>query len=177
MPSYHSKIGDADGVSFQEAGSCAIMPIKTFVRGPAPVSAAEKDDIIDEMFAFFRANVLFRNFDVRNSADRTLIYLTLYLQQCLVKCEKISERDAAVRELYGLAQKPFAAPGEPGWPLGGIFTTPQNKTEFDLFKSYFKQAREEVGLRLVKVLYPEGGKNKWWQSFSKRKFMGKELQD
>jgi hypothetical protein len=33
-------------------------------------------------------------------------------------------------------------------------------------------------LRLLGVLYlPDGSKNKWWQAFSKRKFMGKELKD
>ena len=50
---------------------------------------ADQDDLIDETLNFFRANVLFRNFDVRGGADRSLIYLTLYTHQCLVKCEKI----------------------------------------------------------------------------------------
>jgi hypothetical protein len=35
---------------------------------------------------------MFRNFDVRGSADRTLIYLTLFASQCLVKMEKIEEK-------------------------------------------------------------------------------------
>ncbi len=52
----------------------------------------DQEDIIDETLNFFRANVLFRNFDVRGGADRTLIYLTLYTHQCLLKCEKIEDR-------------------------------------------------------------------------------------
>ncbi len=52
----------------------------------------DEEDIIDETLNFFRANVFFRNFDVRGSADRTMIYLTLYTHQCLVKCEKIEDR-------------------------------------------------------------------------------------
>ena len=52
----------------------------------------DQDDIIDETLNYFRANVLFRNFDVRGATDRTLIYLTLYTHQCLVKCEKIDDR-------------------------------------------------------------------------------------
>jgi hypothetical protein len=64
----------------------------------------------------------------------------------------------------------------------------------DLFKAYFKQARDELGNRLLDRLFDsDGSKNKWWQvkclllidessdfsskAFSKRKFMGKELKD
>jgi hypothetical protein len=43
---------------------------------------------------YFRANVLFRNFDVRGGADKTLIYLTLHAVQCLVKLEKIEDKNA-----------------------------------------------------------------------------------
>jgi actin related protein 2/3 complex, subunit 3 len=52
----------------------------------------DEEDVIDETLNFFRANVFFRNFEVRGSSDRTLIYLTLYTHQCLVKCEKIEDR-------------------------------------------------------------------------------------
>jgi hypothetical protein len=38
-----------------------------------------EEDIIDETIKFFRANVFFRNFEVKNGADRTLIYITLYI--------------------------------------------------------------------------------------------------
>ena len=38
-------------------------------------------DIVDEAIYLFRANVLFRNFEVQGSADRTLIYLTLLIHQ------------------------------------------------------------------------------------------------
>lgn len=48
----------------------------------------------------------------------------------------------------------------------------------DLFRAYFKQAREELAMRIVNKLYgADGVKDKWWQSFSKRKFMGKELRE
>lgn len=46
------------------------------------------------------------------------------------------------------------------------------------FKAYFKQAREEVTIRLAERLFnADGTKNKWWQAFSKRKFMGKEMKE
>ena len=35
--------------------------------------------MIDETIKYFRANVFFRNFEVKGGGDRTMIYLTLYL--------------------------------------------------------------------------------------------------
>ncbi len=36
----------------------------------------------------------------------------------------------------------------------------------DAFKAYFKQARDELGVRLANRLFDEdGSKNKWWQVF------------
>lgn len=131
----------------------------------------DKEDIIDEVLNYFRANVLFRNFEVKGGADRTLIYLTLHVVQCLVKCERIEDKPAALRELRALSTKQFALPGDAtGWPLGGMFPTPANKAEGDAFRAYFKQAREEVCIRLCDRLFDaDGTKNKWWQvSFHSR---------
>lgn len=36
---------------------------------------------------------------------------------------------AAVRELRALSTKPFAIPGEAGFPVGGLFPAPANRTE------------------------------------------------
>jgi actin related protein 2/3 complex, subunit 3 len=80
--------------------------------------------------------------------------------------------------MKNLATKQFLCPGDAGFPLGGLFPAPKNKAEGDQFRAYFKQARDELGLRLMDKLFnPDGTKNKWWQAFSKRRFMGKELKD
>lgn len=60
-----------------------------------------QDDIIDDALNFFRANVLFRNFEVRSGADKTLIYLTLFTVQCLVKCEKIEDKPSGYFISFG----------------------------------------------------------------------------
>ena len=84
----------------------------------------------------------------------------------------------ALKELRALATKQICIPGDSGWPLGTLFPIAANKAEADLFRSYFKQAREELSIRLCDCLFNvDGTKNKWWQAFSKRKFMGKELKD
>lgn len=134
--------------------------------------------MIDETLNYFRANVLFRNFHVDGGADRTLIYLTLFTAMCLKEMERVDKKDQAIRDLRNIAIRQFSIPGDAGWPLGGLFPAPARREEGDAFKAYFKQAREELAQRLVERLFnADGTKNKWWQAFSKRKFMGKELQN
>ncbi len=53
-------------------------------RGPA--ASTSDTDVIDEALAFFRANVLFRSFEVKGASDKLLVYLTLYIGSCL-RCE------------------------------------------------------------------------------------------
>ena len=56
----------------------------------AAIFAAEGDgkyglspdaDVVDEALYLFRANVLFRNYEVQGHGDRVLIYLTLLIHQ------------------------------------------------------------------------------------------------
>lgn len=99
---------------------------------------------------------MFRNFDVRGGADRTFIYLTLFIAECLVKCEKFEDKPSgtlvvgsthrffvhftlmsALRELKALAIKQgFLIPGDAGWPLGGLFPTPASKLEAGKIPSF-----------------------------------------
>ena len=51
------------------------------MRGPAPVQQSEGKDIIEETITFFRANVMFKNFEMKGPADRVLCYLTLFVHQ------------------------------------------------------------------------------------------------
>ena len=109
-------------------------------------------------------------------ADRSLIYLTLSMQQFLKECERFKTRGEAEKALHALVIKQFPIPGGPGWSLGGMFPTPGDIQEGESWRLYMKQAREELSLRTLDVLfYSDGSKNKLWASFSKRKFMGKEL--
>lgn len=40
---------------------------------------------------YFKANVFFSTFDVKGNADRLLVYLTLFMQQCIVRLSKARE--------------------------------------------------------------------------------------
>ncbi|KAL1529878.1 hypothetical protein AB1Y20_000808 [Prymnesium parvum] len=80
---YHSTMNDRPDVTV--VCGCGILPLKTTCRGPAPPCPEGEDDIVDEVLNYFKANVLFKQFEVKGSADRVLIYLTLYVTQCLSK--------------------------------------------------------------------------------------------
>ena len=43
----------------------------------------DRPDIITEALDLFRANSLFRNFEIKGPADRVLIYLILFIGDCL----------------------------------------------------------------------------------------------
>lgn len=102
------------------------MTLMRFTRARA---RADEEDIIDETLYFFKANVLFRNFEVKGPADRILVYLTLYITECLKRIESAPSRAEATRSLTTMALEPFMIPGDPGFPLGTFFPAPANKQE------------------------------------------------
>jgi hypothetical protein len=56
---------------------------------------SESYDILDETLTLFRANTLFRNFEIKGPADRVLIYGILWISECLGKVKPtMSQRDA-----------------------------------------------------------------------------------
>lgn len=93
----------------QSTGNFPLLPLRTRTRGPAyvlpalPPSQSDLDidpnsesyDCIDEILSLFRANVLFRNFEIKGPADRMLIYGILFLSECLGKVKPtMTARDA-----------------------------------------------------------------------------------
>jgi hypothetical protein len=77
-----------------------------------------------------------------------------------------------------LAIGSFLIPGDGGFALGTYYPAPESRAEGDNFKAYFKQAREELTIRLCdRVFNPDGSKSKLWQQFSKRKFMGIDMKE
>jgi hypothetical protein len=70
---------------------------------PLPAGMSELDvdadsesyDILDETLTLFRANTLFRNFEIKGPADRVLIYGILWISECLGKVKPgMGQRDA-----------------------------------------------------------------------------------
>lgn len=109
MPAYHSSFGSGQ----DKLGNMALLPIKTTSRGPAaclPVS--DTADIIDEALYYFKANVFFRTYEIKSESDRVLIYLTLYITECLKKLQKCSNKNQGMQEMYSLAIARFDIPGK-----------------------------------------------------------------
>ncbi|CAI5980529.1 unnamed protein product [Closterium sp. NIES-64] len=134
--------------------------------------AIQETDIVDEAITLFRANVLFRRFDIRGPADKLLVYLTLYINMALKRIDSCPSEAEGIRLLINLGLEPFPIPGDPGFPLAGLFATPTSRLEAETLRTYLQSVREETSNRLLQLVYlPDGSPNKWWLSFSKRKFM------
>ncbi|XP_077995258.1 actin-related protein 2/3 complex subunit 3-A-like [Glandiceps talaboti] len=170
MPAYHSSY-TAD----LTIGNMALVPLNTRFRGPAPKT--EESDIIDEAIHFFKANVFFKNYEVKSEADRTLIYITLYITECLKKLQRCQSKNAGQKEMHTLAIAKWDMPGEPNFPLNAMYVKPNGRNEEDSMRAYLQQIRQETGLRICdKVFDPTTDKpTKWWMCFVKRKFMDKSL--
>ncbi|XP_018580247.1 actin-related protein 2/3 complex subunit 3 [Anoplophora glabripennis] len=171
MPAYHSSFLDPP----QIIGNTAILPFKTQFRGPAPPQFNDQD-IIDETLYYFKANVFFRTYEIKSEADRLLIYITLYITECLKKLQRCNNKNQALNEMKTLAISRFDIPGDAGFPLNSVYSKPANQSETELLKAYLTQLRQEVGHRVCEKVFGEDGKpSKWWLCFAKKKFMDKSL--
>ncbi|KKK22445.1 hypothetical protein ARAM_004431 [Aspergillus rambellii] len=162
MPAYHS--------IFLEDGDVAVIDIDV-------PQDSESYDCVDEILSLFRANVLFRNFEINGPADRMLIYGTLFITECLGKVKPTMTVREAEKALNNIAlDTNFAIPGDATFPLNQAFEPPRDRQDAETLRSYLAQVRQEIATRLLARLYPGGvGPSKWWLSFTKRKFMGKSF--
>jgi actin related protein 2/3 complex, subunit 3 len=107
----------------------AILPIRTQFRGPAPSGNNIEQDIIDEAIYYFKANIFFRTYEVKSEVDRVLIYITLYIPECLKKLQRCANKNQGMNEMYTLAISKFDIPGESGFPLNSVYAKPQTPVE------------------------------------------------
>ena len=62
--------------------------------------------------------------------------------------------------------------------LSQMYEPPRDRQDAETLRQYMSQVRQELAVRLLARVFPEGGDgkpSKWWLSFTKRKFMGKGL--
>lgn len=151
----------------------SILPIRSRIRGSAPPPVdPSRPDIIDEAIDLFRANSLFRNFEIKGHADRVLIYLILFISDCLTKisASKVSWTvNEANKQLQTYAVDNFALPGDANFPLNSLYAPPQSRADADVLKSYLTQARQETAARLVEKVFIDGKPSKFWLAFTKRR--------
>uniref|UniRef100_A0A1B6DHK3 Actin-related protein 2/3 complex subunit 3 n=1 Tax=Clastoptera arizonana TaxID=38151 RepID=A0A1B6DHK3_9HEMI len=172
MPAYHSSFAQDN----QLVANMALLPFKTQFKGPAPGNVNNEMDIIDEAIYFFKANVFFRTYEIKSEADRVLIYITLYITECLKRLQKCSTKTQGMQEMYALAISKFDIPGETNFPLNSVYAKPATPKEADVMRQYIQQIRQETGVRICEKVFGEDGKpSKWWLCFAKKKFMDKSL--
>lgn len=90
---------------------------------------ADSADIVDEAITFFRANVFFRNFDIKSSADKLLIYLTFYINIALKRLEGCRTLAEGTKAIINLGLEKVPVPGEHGFPFPGLFAVAQSPEE------------------------------------------------
>ncbi len=187
MPAYHSEFNDAAIMNrLPLVSGIYLVPFKTSkarsgTLGVASGSAApylrEGADVIDEAIQYFRANVLFRHFDIQRLNDRLLIYITLLISEALGRIKLDTKAEEATKAWSQSASARIPLPGDADIPLSSLYPAPESRTEADQLRAYLVQLRQETHQRLHSVLYPPGstGPNKWWMAFQKRKFMNKSF--
>lgn len=99
-------------------------------------TCAESIDIVDEAITFFRANVFFRNFDIKSSADKLLIYLTYYVNVALKRLEGCRTLAEGTKAIINLGLEEVPVPGESGFPFPGLFTPPKGHQEARKFLNF-----------------------------------------
>jgi actin related protein 2/3 complex subunit 3 len=137
MPAYHSAYNELPTDQVSTIASISILPFRTKIRGPAPpplsvTSSPDELDIIDEALDLFRANSLFRNFEIKGGADRLLIYFILFISQCLTILNNSRvpmSQNEAIKQLSTTAVDAFTLPGDAGFPLNNLYQAPANRME------------------------------------------------
>ena len=115
------------------------------LRYPADYSQA---DIIDETLDLFRANSLFRNFEIKGPADRLLIVLILFISDCLAKigsARTVPNQLEANKTLNTLAVDNFPIPGDANFPLNAHYAPAASRADSGtILTSFIHQSRSEM---------------------------------
>ncbi|KAA0155838.1 hypothetical protein FNF27_01070 [Cafeteria roenbergensis] len=178
MPAYHSEYNEAAGATL---GGCLVLPLKSGPTGPAAISPEEfgsSRDLVDEAIYYFRSNVFFSSFELKGPADLVLVYLTVFMQQCLVRAAGDSAKTKASisSALHALTLTAPAIPGEAGFLVPGPFYAAPAMAEREPMRTYLKQLRVTLVQRLVAIIFDDEDKlSKWWKPFAKRRFMKIEV--
>lgn len=133
------------------------MPLRTNFNGPA--SQTKEKDIIDEAYDLFRVNVLFKNYDIKGSADPVLIYLLVCLTHCfklteneyadILQCRKLVE--GAKKRLQDVINEKVPRPREKGFFMSTMLEDIPH--EYETYSSYTKQLKEETVVRFLEKFY------------------------
>ncbi|KAG2483365.1 hypothetical protein HYH03_017764 [Edaphochlamys debaryana] len=179
---YHSAFNDEKACEkFRQACGCPLVPLNT---GPSSTEQQSLDPV-DEALELFRANALFKTFDVRGPGDKLLVYLILFINSCLRRLadrKPAPGREEARALLFAHAHDRFSLPGQAGFPLGALMQSPAGREEEEAIRSYLRQCREEAARRLLDRLYGMPGAapaaaapHRHWMAYANRRFLDRAM--
>merc|ERR1712013_921535 len=125
MPPFRAVVEPANGGKC--LGNTALLPLRQTTKGSdiGPAPSTQGEDIVDQALNLFKANILFKQFEMETEVDRVLVYITLYTIECLKRLQKCSSKEQGTREMYTAALESFHLPGEAGFPLNAFYTKPR----------------------------------------------------
>lgn len=134
---YHSKIVNPEA---KRVGNFALFTFRTKVRGPISIldnkDTIDQMDIIDEALYYFKANVFFKTYEITGDSDRVMIYLILYITECLKKLQKCIKKQQALNEMHTLAISKFDIPGDACFVLPTVYSKPASIEESGKCENY-----------------------------------------
>ena len=178
MPSYHSVFNKDTTVK----KLCGI-PVFEFKEKKTPTLDHTKLkvdlkqielDIIDEAIIYFRANVLFKNFNIEGDADKLLVYITVFIQKCLEKANDPNQQKAKENMKKLVDQCEYVPRTE---NFFNVLVTKKD-SEIPGLQKYLKSIRKETVERLIYILFEDEKTKmdfKYWVALGKKKFMGYEM--
>merc|ERR1712004_72268 len=177
MPPFRSTLEDPE----KNIALVAILPLRQTTKGGdrGVGGVTSEEDIVDQALDRFKANILFKQFELETTVDRVLVYVTLYIVECLKRLAKASNKGPGLQDMQAMALESWPLPGEPGFPLNAFYGKSKGGEVAEL-KNYLTQIRQETGARLAeRVFAPElasqGGPSKFWTCWAKRKFLNVSL--
>lgn len=125
----------------------------THIYGVSAVDA-NQGDIIDETLDLFRANSLFRNFEIKGPADRLLIILILFISDCLAKLGSARTPPSQIeasKMLNTLAVDSFPIPGDAHFQLNAHYAAPSSRADAGESAAALQASRMYTDLMIMRV--------------------------
>ncbi|KAJ8346517.1 hypothetical protein SKAU_G00279180 [Synaphobranchus kaupii] len=124
-------------------GNMALLPLKTQFKGPAPKETKDSD-IIDEAIYYFKANVFFKNYEIKCMGEGTAEWVRLTDRRMVIegKVNGVLPYDTSTSKVAGHVHPRLAY-------------APPTET----MRMYLQQIRQETGLTLCdRVFDPQTDK-------------------
>ena len=123
---------------------------------------------------------MFSNFKVKGPADRTVVYLTCFIQKCLEEIKRQNDETKARQIVDQIVKEAVDANAKNFFMRALGLLKEGDAAQAMKMAKYLKECKEECAKRLLNILYDkETGDmdRKYWLTFGKRLFLGQKFTD